>query len=127
MGLRDTFKNAANTVFTAFGDIPRSCTYVSTGTKELNTHTGNVVTKASDPDVSYTGVNIIFTKYTKAEIDDVHILFSNVKGLVPVENLTPTPKKNDTITDAAGEQWGVIDWKKDPADALWILQLEQIG
>ncbi len=127
MGIQEVFKNAAKTIFTAFGDVPRSCTYVSTGTKELNTHTGIVVTKTSDPDVSY-GVDIIFTKYTKAEIDGVHILYSHVKALIPFENLTPTPKKNDTIAeDVSGEQWGVIDWKKDPADALWILQLEQIG
>ena len=123
MSIKSVFKSAAQTIFTAFGDIPLSSTYTSVGKKELRVHTG----KVTSTDTDYTSVNIIYTKYSKSEIDGVNILSSHVKALIPFENLTPTPKKSDKITDSNGEVWGVVDWNKDPADALWIIQLEKVG
>jgi hypothetical protein len=120
MGLKSVFQNAAKTIFTAFDDIPISVTYVSKGDSTYNVATGVAVPSS---ETEYT-VDGILEDYTAVEIDDITILSTDQKFLIPQLNLSPTPREQDEIV-IDSITWQVIDIETDPAEALWIMQIRK--
>lgn len=126
MGLQETFQKLAVTVIKAFGNIAKTSTYAQEGPQE---YIGGVVTKTTVTDTP----DIIYDEFTKDEIgtsfDGVNnILASDVKGLLPKLNLTKIskPKSGDKVTDDEGNEYTVLTYKTDPAQALFTLHLRGI-
>jgi hypothetical protein len=119
--MKDAFKKAAQAAFTAAGDIKVSSTYRSytSGSSGYNPATGTTTAPYTD----YTA-DIIYTKYLSREIGNSSILPTDVKAMVPVDNLTPTPKLNDVIIKDS-VTWHIINIAKDAADALYTFQIRQ--
>ncbi len=120
MSLKEAFQNAAVTALNAFSSLSESVTYNSkTDTSASYDPTTGIV---SDPYVSYAGVEMIFLEYEATKIDNVTILTTDQQAMIAQSELTPTPKRGDTIIRSS-EKWDVVSVTKDPADALWILQV----
>jgi hypothetical protein len=120
MGLDTVFKSAVTVAFSIFKDVAITCKYSSAATTKTYTPTTGVV--GGFPTV-YPELKFIFTSYKQSEIDDTHILKTDIKGLLPVSDLYPTPKVNDSITTAAEVVYGVQNISTDPVTAMWIFQL----
>jgi hypothetical protein len=123
MSLASTIQKAAQTAFKAIGDIPMTCTYTSVGTSVYNPTTG----ASSSSDTAYTGLKIVFEDFNPREVNDAGgaILHTDKKASIPNENLTPTPKITDFITDSDSVQWSIKDVLIDPARALWLFQVRR--
>ncbi len=119
MSLKTTFQKLAVTGFKIFDSVNIICTYTSVGEKSYNTTTG--VASSSNTDTS--NLNFLFTKYKKSEIDNEHILNTDVKGLIPYNNFSPTPKIKDYLTTSSSLEYSVVNFGIDPSDALWTFQL----
>ena len=121
MGLQDAFKKAAQAAFTAAGDIKVSSTYRSytSGSSTYDPAIGAVTAPYTD----YT-VSLIFTNYLAKEIDGSSILPTDQKAMIPVDDLTPTPKLNDVIIKNS-VTWHIVNIAKDAADALYTFQIRQ--
>jgi hypothetical protein len=126
MGMKEAFKAAAQTAFSAAGNVKKSVTYRSKSNKNPTyTPSTNTVT---DRYTDYT-VNMIFESYISREIDNRTVLATDQKALIPVDNLTPTPKINDEVIVDKGEttevNWDIVHIHKDPADALYTFQIRK--
>ena len=122
MGLSNTFKSAAQTAVSAFGDVAVSTVYASFASTTYNASAGTNVAAYS----STAGVSVIFDKFEFAKIDGINIKPEDKKALVPAKNISAiTPAPNDRIR-AAGISWNVIKVTTDPAQALWELQVRKI-
>lgn len=120
MGLAETIQKAAQTAFTAIGNIPLVCTYSSKGESTYDLQTGGY----DSDDTDYTGLTILFEDYTAKEVTESGgiILATDQKASIPNLSLTPTPKRTDYITDSNSQKWTIEDVMIDPARALWIFQ-----
>ena len=101
MGLAETVQKAAQSAFKAVGNIPEVCTYTSKGAQVY------VNGQYTSTDTEYTGLKFLFTDYESREVDGTVILSTDMKMSIPRLNLTPTPKKQDYLTDADGVVWQV--------------------
>jgi len=122
MGLKEAFQNAAVAAFNAAGNIKTSVTYRSKTNinPSFEPSTGTITDSYTD----YTDVEFIFLKYEVKEIDGKSILRNDRKAIIPVTNLTPTPKRDDIIL-LSSIPWNVVEFNTDPADALWEFQLRK--
>lgn len=69
---------------------------------------------------------VVFTDYDERRIDGENILRRDRLVLVPVLSCGAlTPKADDTITRENGEVWVVQDVSRDPANALFQLQVRR--
>lgn len=120
MGLKNTLRNAVLTAFDALDDIPQKVTYQSvsaTPVRDLDTGT---FTRPSTP---YILPKVVFTSFKSRERDkNPAIELEDVKVLFPRSDLPVKPKVQDTLIDAEGTFWEVIDFKTDPAGVLATLQ-----
>ena len=122
MGLKETFKGAAQTIFTAFGNVATAATYNSKTTGTYNPTTG-----ATGATTTEYAVSMIFDEFSSFETDNEIILSTDKKAMIPVDNLTPTPIiRRDTITKN-GVEWDIIGEKGDPAEALYIFHIRRPG
>ena len=120
MGLRETFKKAAQTAISAIGNVAVSVTYVSiTGDAVYNPVTGVVTEKST----SYS-VNMMFDENLAEDIKNIAIDINEKLGYIAVDDLTPTPKTDDRIT-IDSVNWAVTEVRTDPADALWIIKIKK--
>jgi len=123
MGLKSVFQKAAQTAFTAAGDVAASATYAAHGSAITNTSAGT----ASVPITRYM-VSMIFDMYKEREIINSEIRPTDLKGSIPQLNLTPVPAIGDDIRKVeagATAVYEIINIKTDPADALWEFQLRK--
>jgi len=117
MGLQDTFKAAAQTIFTALGDVKISVTY-RIRTMGYSPATG----RTSPSDTDYAITNCIRIDYRADEIDGVAVKPKDFKLMIPVDDLTPTPEVDHFILiDSVIHN--VVSFEKDPADAVWTIQV----
>lgn len=119
MGLKSAIQNAITAGFLSLGDLPTSVTYTSKGAPTYVPSDGTY----TSTDVEYT-VSMLLTSYRIEEIDDVVVLKTDRKGIIPSSELTPTPKTDDTVT-ISDVAWQVVNVKQDPAEAAWIFQLRK--
>jgi len=128
MGLRSAFQKAAKTIVTAFGDVSVVCDYVI----DLG-QIRNPITKIVTQSVStYSNKNFIFTMFSISEREaDQTILPTDIKALISSIELGVKPSQNTTVTVVsttdrtvrAGDVYNVVNWKTDPAEALYTLHL----
>lgn len=122
MGIQETFKTMAKTIFTALGNVASAATYTSVGIKRYNTTTGGT----TSTDIAYS-VEMIFDNFSSYNVDGRTILATDKKALIPVDNLTPSPViRRDTIS-ISGVTWEIIGELGDPAEAMHIFHIRRAG
>lgn len=134
MGLRDTIRKAASTAVKATGDLSKvnSVTYKQLVEAEYNTSTGQVVSNTN----VYQNLTMTIVDFDRKFIDGENIRDTDQRGLLPA--LDPlTGIDIGFIPDAGGdtvefvnennilELWDVVNVRKDPASALYDLQLRK--
>jgi hypothetical protein len=120
MGLRDVFDQAAQTIFTAAGDVPETVYYYAHASAQYNVSTGVVSTIASAVVVS-----MVFETYKQHEIVPGHVEPTDQKAIVIQSKLgvIPTPKDHlYRIEAGASVRYNIEDKEQDPASATWVLQ-----
>jgi len=123
MGMREAFKKAAQTAFVAAGNIKESVSYRSkTGASATYDPVEGEVTDA------YTdySVSMIINKSRATQKDNRVIFENDDDAMIPVDNLTPTPKLHDQIIRNTTEVWDIVWFKTDPAQALWTFQIRKL-
>lgn len=121
MGLRDTFKNLATTIVTAFGDVAVTATYCAFASTAYNASTGATTTVYS----SVESVGVILTDFRVADIDGDVVRATDKRALIPSQSLpsvSPSPKDRILID---GVFWNVRKATLDPAGALHVLQIRR--
>lgn len=121
MGLQQTFKNAAKTVFAAAGDVKRTITYTKVLPGVYNPSTGT--TSPTETSESFLG---IVAGYSAHDADGSKILTTDSRLLFEYGLLTirSTPSKDDYLT-VDGDRYEIIDFKTDPALAHWNIQVRR--
>lgn len=119
MGLKETFKSAAVSIVSAFGNVGKSVTYKSSGNSTYAPSTGTV----TDTQTSYTVTAIVDENIMK-DMKNIPVHDEEKLVYIPYSNLTPTPVIGDEITIDSVD-WRVKAVNIDPADALWILTVER--
>jgi len=119
MGLKEVIQGTVkNAVFPALGNLKTTVTYRSKG---VVSYVGGVV---SSGDTDYTITNAVLVDFTTFEIDNVTILSTDRKLLIPSGSLTPTPKLTDSVVISSVE-WQIHNMEIDPAEACWIFQIRK--
>jgi len=130
MGLQSTFKKAAQSIVKAFGDVPLSCTYTVYGEKSYDEETDTVTTPETD--YSVTG---FFGSFSLRETEKIeNIQAEDVKAMIAVDDLGVEPSTSDKITITsttsetykAGNVYNVMNYRVDPAEALYTLHLRAV-
>lgn len=103
------------------GDIPESADYKSVTTPTYDPTAGTITM----PNTNHVGVPVIFTSFSRMEIDGQAIRAEDQKAIIATRDLPVTPTINDTITMANGVIWSVIGIRTDPAGAAWVLQMRR--
>jgi len=119
--LQQAFKKAAQTAFNAVGTVKNTVTYRSKTNKNPTYTPGT--NAVSDAYTDYE-IDIVREDYRSREIDNRLVLVTDIKAIIPVDNMTVTPKINDVIV-IDEVTWEVVDIHKDPADALYTFQLRR--
>lgn len=123
MGLRDTLKSSAQSAFKAAGDIKEDVTYYGKGVVTYNTSTGVV----NAQDSGYL-ISAIFSNYKNSQVDGKKILNTDVRMLLPQNDLPIEPAAHDFIIRLeanASIKYEALSIEKDPAGALWMIQLRK--
>lgn len=123
MGFRNLFSNAAKTAFTAFGDVPETTYYYAHGSAVYDASSGTVSTGTTQVVVS-----MIFEQYDQRDVDNANIEPTDLRGMIPQENLSVIPDTRDHIVriDAGvSTQFDIQNIAQDPAAAMWMLQLRR--
>ncbi|MHC5213943.1 MAG: hypothetical protein ACYSOO_05085 [Planctomycetota bacterium] len=117
MGLKEVFQGVADTIFVAFGNIQRTDIIYTVTNDDYIPGSG-----VTEDDTSYT-ISGYLLEYTTEEVDDVAVLKTDRRLLMKVQAYPLiTPKIGDEIT-IDGEIWRVKNRYKDPADAIWDIQM----
>ena len=121
MGLQTTFKTAAQTIVTAFGDVAASTNYEAITSTTYNASAGtNAAVYAT-----VGGVSVIFDVFMLKEIDGENVRAEDKKALIPALSIpSVTPSTDDRIIEG-GVVWRVMNIETDPASALWTLQVRK--
>jgi len=120
MGLRETFKKAAQSAMSAAGNVLVSVSYISiTGNAVYNPATGVVTEKSK----TYS-VNMMFDENLSEDMPNIAIDINEKLGYIAVEDITPVPKPDDRIT-IDSVNWSVVSVHTDPAEALWIIKIKR--
>jgi hypothetical protein len=127
MGLKETLQIVAQTAIQATGTIRTSVIYKQkTDDPSYDPATGT----ATESEASYT-VNAILNQDVSEnglggseDIANNPIDRNQWLAYIAVNDLSPTPQIDDTITIDSID-WMVMDVKTDPADALWIIKIQR--
>ena len=117
MGLRSVIAKATTSAFTAVGDIKESATYRRVASVYNPTTGSNVATNTD-----YT-VTAIFTKFENIVIDKVIIQLFDIKMLVQAKDISVVPNIATDKVVRAGKVYNVLNYKLDPAGAMYTIQL----
>lgn len=123
MGLRETLSKGAQTAFIAAGDVPELAYYYQTGSSVYDVSAGTVSATTSQYLASF-----IFTAYSNKELENENIEPADVKAIIPQANISVVPVIDDylyRIEFGASVRYDVIRRDRDPADAIWKLQLRK--
>lgn len=125
MGLKDTFKSAANTIFTAVGDIATEGWYHHMGSTVYDASSGT----ASVIENRYI-VSFVFSQYKSNQVDNKMIKPRDIQALCQQSSLPIVPVIHDRILRLeanATVTYEVVDIEADAADATWKIQLRKPG
>lgn len=119
MALKSIFKGAAQTIFTALDDVKISVTY-QVKSSSYTPATGRVTLGETD----YVITNCIRLDFEADEIDGLAVKPEDFQLMIPVDDLDVTPAIDDYILiDSVPHN--VVNYKKDPADAVWTIQVRK--
>lgn len=121
MSLRAQIQQAVQAGIAAMDDLAERATYTSMETPSYNAATGTI----TKPITTYADVPMVFTSFSRMEIDGDAVRAEDLKAIISTQDLTPTPTVNDTITRADGTVWSVIGIRADPAGAAWVVQIRR--
>lgn len=121
MSLRDAIQQAVQAGILSLDDLAERATYTSMATPSYDATTGTI----TKPSTSYASVPMVFTSFSRMEIDGEAVRAEDLKAIIATQDLTPTPTINDTITRADGTVWSVIGIRTDPAGAAWVAQIRR--
>jgi hypothetical protein len=121
MSLRSQIQQAVQAGIAAIDDLAELATYQSVLTPSYEPSTGVI----AQPTWTIADVPIVFTSFSRMEIDGAAVRAEDLKAIVATRDLTPVPTINDTITRANGTVWSVIGVTTDPAGAAWVLQIRR--
>lgn len=102
-------------------DIPESSGYASVGTPSYAPSTGVITATPT----TYPNVPVVFTNFSRMEIDGQAIRAEDQKAIIATRDLTAVPTINDMITRTDGTVWSVIAIRVDPAGAAWVLHVRK--
>lgn len=124
MGLRDVFSKAAQTAFSAAGDVPVDAYYYAHATAVYDVSSGTVSTGTS-----LTVVSMIFQNYSQHELEANSIEPSDQKAMFPqayLPGVVPSVKDHVQVVEAGvSVRYDVVRKTQDPAGATWELQLRK--
>ena len=121
MSLRAHIQQAVQAGIGAMDDLAESAIYASVATPSYDPTAGTV----TKPTALHQGIPVVFTSFSRMEIDGEAVRAEDQKAMIPTRSLTPVPTINDTITRADGTVWSVMGIKTDPAGAAWVLQIRR--
>lgn len=104
------------------GTIAQDITFTSKGVATLNPATDI----ATSLDVDYS-LKAIFASYNSERVANAAIEETDMKVIIAYLDLGATPKKDDIVTDENSIEWIVVNRRKDPTNAVWVLQVRLIG
>ena len=120
-GLQEAFRNAAAAAFAAVGDIKETAIFRSkTNANPVFNPTTDTISDA----YSDYSVNIVPSGYNSKEADGHTVLITDEKAKILVDDLSVDPKRNDQLVRNS-VVWEVVNIHKDPADAVWTLQIRR--
>ncbi len=119
MGLKETIQGAVGSGFTALGNLRETVTYLAFQTTSAYAPSTGTYTRTETP----YALSGLFVRYGQRDIDGVQIKPHDQKFLFVPSALPVEPQLNDRLLRADGSYWEVIDRRKDPASALWSLQV----
>ena len=121
MGLSSTIANASKAAVKATGDLRKTVTYRHVENDYYDTESGTRKDRLEDYVLN---TQAIITSFKGEEAKGEHILREDQKVIFLQADLPITPKVKDFLI-IASVKWFVVDFKADPADALWILQVRK--
>lgn len=120
MGLKATIQSTVKTVFAnTIPDLLTTITYSEVGTSTYNTTTG----ATAQTNVSHS-IPVLFTSFSKKEVDGIEIKPFDKKVLIERQAVTFTPKVNDFLVDALGT-WEVVQVRDEPSESIFLLQVRR--
>lgn len=120
-GLQEAFQAAAAAAFSAAGNVKETVTLrKKTDASPVYDPVTDIIT---DPHTDYS-VSAIPSGYDSNEVDGVVILDTDEKLKILVSALAVSPAKGDLIFRSS-VRWEIIGIHKDPADAVWTLQIRR--
>jgi len=128
MGLRETFKNLGSLVIKIAGNVAVVCDYRIFSQKVYDPVT-DIVT---EDNIVYSGVKMIFMSFAFWENRQLaNVLPTDIKALVSSKDLPIRPGQNNTVTVTSssdrtirsGDEYDVLSFTSDPAEAVYTLHL----
>ena len=120
MGLLETVQDAASSAIKGVGNIARKAVYISVENPSPVFVPGTTPKTAQE--VSYNLNGVVKTGFKQGEVDGELIKAEDFKVLIANKDLAPTPTKDDYI-EIDSIRYRVIDYRLDPADALYTFQV----
>lgn len=121
MSLRAQIQAAVQSGIAAMDDLAERATYTSVGSPSYVPSSGVITATPT----SYANVPVVFTSFSRREIDGEAIRAEDMKAIIATLDLTPVPAVNDTIVRADSTVWSVIGIAQDPAGAAWVLHVRR--
>ena len=116
MGLKETFQGVAATVFSAFGNIPTTVTYV------VKNDTYVPGSGPTEDDTEYPDTEGFLLNYEAEEVDNKAVFITDRRLIVEAQKIDFVPKMDDEVI-INNQTWQVIGHYNDPTDAIWDIQL----
>ena len=122
MGLKETIQSAVNKGFGSLSTMRETVILKSSNDNPTYSPTAQTISFDED-DVEVVG---LFARYNIREIDGQVVKRFDQKFIAPQANFGGvSPQSIDRLIRADGTEWSIINVSKDPADAVWVLQVRQ--
>ena len=122
--LGDAYRESFQQGFVHYGNARTKVTYTSIGLTTYNRETSENV---EGTDVPYADVYMVEDLGKLKDIPGITIDEDETGMVVPVLDLTPTPKAEDFLTLPGGSKMLVTGVYPDNFRAMWLLKVKRIG
>lgn len=120
MAFAPLIKGLVNNAFSILGDLAEDVTFKSLGSVTYNTTTG-ATTRAE----TNTTVKAVLARFRIDELDSQVVVMTDMKLLIPAEQLPTPPKINDIVT-AKSKEWTVVRILGVPGESLHIVHIREV-
>lgn len=125
MGLKSAIQAGAKAGFSAIGDVKVKGIYYEYDPGDYDPSVGDSTDIKDGIEIAN---DVILAKYKSNEVDDEEVFKTDQKALILQVDLFNEPKKNAKLllgNPFLKDYWRIIDVGKDPASAMWILQIRK--